>query len=148
MLASNTTIADSETVIAAEVETPVAEITAEIETEDYEPMTDSKNVKRFVENYFSDVPIMIDVARCESRNRMYNSSGEVLRGEVNNQDVGVMQINERYHLETSKKLGYDIYTIEGNTAYARYLYEREGAKPWLSSSPCWAKFSESELAQK
>ena len=149
LIASDTQTVDSKTVIAAEVETPVVAVTTEVKkSEAHEPMTDSKNVKRFVEKYFADIPIMIDIARCESRNRQFTPTGEIIRGEVNKFDVGVMQINEKYHLEDSRKLGYDIYTIEGNTAYARYLYERQGAKPWLSSSPCWARFSESELAQK
>jgi hypothetical protein len=148
IMPTSTQTADSKTVIAAEVTTPVAQVTTEVKTEDYEPMTDSKNVKLFVEKYFADIPIMIDIARCESRNRQFTPTGNIIRGEINEFDVGVMQINEMYHLEDSRKLGYDIYTIEGNTAYARYLYERQGAKPWLSSSPCWAKFSESSLAQK
>jgi hypothetical protein len=149
IMASDAPSVDSKTVIATEVETPIVAVTAEVKkTEDYEPMTDSKNVKSFVEKYFADIPIMIEVARCESRNRQFTPTGDIIRGEVNKFDVGVMQINEMYHLEDSRKLGYDIYTIEGNTAYARYLYERQGAKPWLSSSPCWAKFSESSLAQK
>jgi hypothetical protein len=148
IMPTSTQTVDSKTVIAAEVATPIVAVATEVKSEGYEPMTDSKNVKRFVEKYFADIPIMIDIARCESRNRQFTPSGAVIRGEVNTLDVGVMQINEYYHLEDSRKLGYDIHTIEGNTAYARYLYERQGAKPWMSSSPCWAKFTESELAQK
>jgi len=59
-----------------------------------------------------------------------------------------MQINELYHADTAKALGYDIYSIDGNVAYARYLYEKQGAKPWISSSPCWAKFSGSEITKR
>ncbi len=99
-----------------------------------------KTVQESVEEYFADIPVMVRVAYCESRFRhIDNRTGRILRGEVNSYDVGVMQINEWYHLETSRKLGYDVHTLEGNMAYARYLYEREGARPWLSSSPCWAK---------
>lgn len=93
-----------------------------------------------VTKYFSDLPIMVDIARCESRFRQVDKNGKVLRGEVNANDVGVMQINEMYHLEKSKKLGMDIYTLEGNMEYGRYLYEKEGARPWLASSKCWAKY--------
>lgn len=85
---------------------------------------------------------MVDIARCESTFRQFDKNGNVLRGVANRYDVGVMQINEYFHLEKSKKLGYDIYSIEGNMAYARYLYEREGARPWLASSNCWAKYTE------
>lgn len=100
-----------------------------------------------VKAYFADIPIMIEVARCESRFRHYDTTGDVLRGIVNNLDRGVMQINEGYHLSDSKKLGYDILTLEGNMAYARYLYEKQGTRPWLSSSPCWAGGQVPELAQ-
>ncbi len=90
-----------------------------------------------VREYFKDSPLLIDIARCESTFRQFNKDGSLKRGKVNNKDVGVMQINEHYHLETSIKKGFDIYTLEGNMAYARHLYDREGAQPWISSSPCW-----------
>lgn len=115
---------------------------------DYGPISDTKNVKRYVEDKFADKPILISIAKCESQYRQYDKNGNVLRGIENNLDVGVMQINEKYHLKDSKKLGYDIYTIEGNTAYAEYLYDKQGAKPWMSSSPCWAKYTQKEIAKR
>ncbi len=118
------------------------------DTQDSEPINVNKNVERFVTEYFKDTPILANIAKCESRYRQYDSKGNVLRGVENRYDVGVMQINEMYHLEASKKLGLDIYTIEGNVAYARHIYEKSGAKPWMSSSPCWAKFTEKEIARK
>lgn len=114
----------------------------------------SMTIEEYVRGYFSDIPVMIEVARCESRFRQHNSSGEVLRGEQNDQDRGVMQINEYYHDYDSEKLGYDILTIEGNTAYARHLYEKYGLSPWKSSSKCWSKseayanYLENQLALK
>ncbi len=108
----------------------------------------SMTVEEYVRNYFSDIPVLIEVAKCESRFRQHDKNGEVLRGEVNNLDRGVMQINEYYHNEDSAKLGYDILTIEGNTAYARYLFEKYGIKPWNSSAPCWSKtFAYSEYKE-
>ncbi len=80
---------------------------------------------------------MIEIARCESTLRHYNNEGQPLRGHVDRNDVGVMQINERYHLETANRLGINIYTREGNMAYARNLYERKGVQPWSASYPCW-----------
>jgi hypothetical protein len=102
--------------------------------------------KEQVEEYFADLPIMIDIARCESRFRHTDKYGNVLRGELTPKDVGVMQINEGYHLTDSKKLGFNIHTLEGNMAYARYLYEKQGARPWLASSHCWAEYS--DIAKK
>jgi hypothetical protein len=97
----------------------------------------AQNVEQYVETYFADTPILIEVARCESHYTQYNADGSVHRGVVNNQDVGIMQINEHYQLATAEKLGLDIYSIQGNLAYAKYLYEKEGTQPWSSSKPCW-----------
>ncbi len=95
--------------------------------------------EEYVRNYFSDIPVMVEIAKCESRFRQYDVNGEVLRGEVNSLDRGVMQINEYYHGEDAKKLGFDILTIEGNTAYARYIFDKYGVRPWKSSGACWSK---------
>lgn len=99
----------------------------------------SITVEEYVRNYFSDIPIMIEIARCESRFRQHGGNGDVLRGEKNDLDRGVMQINEFFHNENSDKLGYDILTLEGNTSYARHLFEKYGVKPWNSSAKCWGK---------
>ena len=104
-----------------------------------QPIAQVQTVKETVQTYFADAPIMADIAQCESHFRQYDANGSVFRGVQNNQDVGVMQINEHYHLETATKLGYNIYSVEGNMAYARYLYEHEGVTPWASSQPCWGK---------
>lgn len=90
-----------------------------------------------VKEYFANTPILASIARCESGNRQFDASGNVLRGRVNSSDVGVMQINERYHAARAKALGYDLHTLEGNLGYAAKLYKEQGTRPWISSSPCW-----------
>lgn len=77
-----------------------------------------------------------DIAKCESGIRQYNDDGSVVRGRANPKDVGLLQINEFYHLAASKKLGFNIYTTEGNIAYGKWLYAHEGAKPWSWSAWC------------
>lgn len=99
-------------------------------------------VEGYVRNYFADLPIMAEVARCESHFRQFDKDGQVIRGAGNKSDVGVMQINEEYHIKKAGKLGLDIYTLEGNVAYAKTLYEEQGVRPWFSSSGCWANFSQ------
>jgi hypothetical protein len=101
--------------------------------------TDRKAIEQYVRENFADTPILAEIARCESEFRQFDKNGQALRGRVDNADVGVMQINERYHLETAKKLSINIHTIEGNMAYARYLYEKSGSQPWSASKPCWGK---------
>ncbi|OHA17627.1 MAG: hypothetical protein A2664_03330 [Candidatus Taylorbacteria bacterium RIFCSPHIGHO2_01_FULL_46_22b] len=97
-----------------------------------------KDVAAYVKEYFADAPIMMEIARCESTYRQSTLQGSVIRGRVNPADVGVMQINEYYHADTAEKLGIDLHTLEGNLAYAKYLYEKEGVRPWKSSQKCWS----------
>jgi hypothetical protein len=99
----------------------------------------SITVEEYVRSYFSDVPVLAEVAKCESRFRQYDKDGNVLRGVENSLDKGVMQINAHFHEDDAMELGYDIDTLEGNTAYGRYLYEKYGLRPWSASAPCWKK---------
>lgn len=108
--------------------------------------SEAKSLENYVEEYFKDTPVMIKVAYCESRFRHYEKNGTIHRGDVNPDDVGVMQINGFYHKKRAEKLGHDIYTLKGNLDYAKYLFEKEGTTPWLSSSPCWGK--ENHVARK
>ena len=96
-----------------------------------------EDIESKVKAYFSGNPVMQKIAYCESRNRQFDSNGSIMRGVVNDKDVGIFQINEKYHLSDSKKMGIDIYTVEGNMKYAKYLYENQGTAPWNSSRPCW-----------
>jgi len=99
----------------------------------------AKNAEAIVREYFKDIPVMIQIARCESTFRHTLADGSVLRGVVDGADTGVMQINKRYHLGTATTLGINLDDIYGNMAYARHLYERQGTQPWNASSPCWGK---------
>lgn len=97
------------------------------------------STEAIVRSYFSDIPVMIQVARCESTFRHTLPDGTVLTGVVDSADTGVMQINKRYHEKTAIDLGLDLNEIEDNLAYARYLYEKQGTQPWSASAPCWSK---------
>jgi hypothetical protein len=99
----------------------------------------SLQTEQAVREYFKDIPILAEVARCESTFRQQGKDGNVLRGVVNGSDLGVMQINEYYHQSTAAKKGFNLHTLEGNMAYGRDLYMREGLKPWAPSAPCWSK---------
>lgn len=104
-----------------------------------EVQIDPQTVEEIVKEYFKETPILSKVAFCESGYRQFDANGQVLRGVLNPKDVGVMQINEYYHLKASQDLGLDIHTLEGNMAYAKYLYDKQGTAPWIYSSKCWAK---------
>ena len=82
-------------------------------------------------------PILERIASCESGNKQFNPDGTVLRGKINSHDIGKFQINEIYHAEKAKELGFDIFTESGNTKMALWLYKNQGTKPWLCSKSCW-----------
>jgi len=127
------------------VQTDNTEIVEKTETT-HTKNSSSKTTKQIVQEYFTDSPVLIDVASCESHFIQFDADGTIHRGKVNPQDVGVMQINEKYHLSDSEKLGLDIHTLEGNMAYAKHLYEKQGTRPWEYSSKCWNKTREVALS--
>lgn len=90
-----------------------------------------------VRTFFADNPVMIAIAQCESGFTQFNRSGTVLHGGTGRGMIGIFQINALVHRATARSLGFDINTVAGNLAYARYLFEQEGTAPWLDSSPCW-----------
>jgi hypothetical protein len=96
-------------------------------------------LEAYVQAYFAETPVLAKIAFCESTLRQVGKDGQVLRGKVNSDDVGLMQINEVYHGDKAKSLGLDLESIEGNLAYAKYLYEKEGTAPWSASAKCWRK---------
>jgi hypothetical protein len=98
-----------------------------------------------VRTYFSDIPVMIPIAECESRFRQFNGSGNPLDGGAGGM-IGIYQINASVHDTYAKSLGMDISTVDGNLAYARKLYQEDGTDPWLDSFSCWNKQSQNQVA--
>lgn len=145
MFVATVTVADSVVPTPTEAQVTQEEVViAETEAPAEEDATTATTEEQ-VRAYFSETPILAEVARCESEFRQFDANGQVLRGTVNAQDVGVMQINEHYHLATAQKLGLNIHTLEGNMAYAKYLYDTQGTRPWNYSSACWSKHREVAL---
>lgn len=95
-------------------------------------------LEEYVREYYSQTPVLAEIAKCESTFRQLSSNGKVIRGKVNRYDVGVMQINELYHDDKASAMGFDLHTLDGNLKYAKWLYDTEGTKPWASSKKCWA----------
>ncbi len=95
------------------------------------------NTEAVVRSYFADIPVMIEVARCESEFRHKLTDGSILSGRIDPADTGVMQINKRYHEVTATAMQIDLDDIYGNMEYARHLYETQGTRPWNASMSCW-----------
>ena len=96
---------------------------------------DSAAVEKRVREYFADVPVMIDIARCESNFRQFTDGGAVFKGGNGGEMIGVFQLYGIYHIASALALGFDITTLDGNLAYARHLYENSGITPWSSCEP-------------
>ena len=104
------------------------------------PLQTSSVVESEVREYFKDIPILAEIAKCETHFRHLGEDGEVIQGEVNKGDIGVMQINTFYHADEALKLGIDLKTLRGNLTFAKWLYEKKGTAPWQSSAGCWQKY--------
>ena len=113
------------------------DISNSVNTQEKEPIENPLPLEDYVKEYFKETPILAEISRCESTFRQVDKSGEVLRGKVNKSDLGLMQVNEYDHGQKATELGFDLMTVDGNLAYAKYLYEQEGTKPWNSSKKCW-----------
>ncbi len=103
------------------------------------PTTKNTNdgIESQVRSYFASSSVMITIASCESGYRQFNSSGNPLNGGSGGM-IGIFQISSSTHASVARELAMDIGTVAGNMAYAKYLYEREGTEPWISSFPCWS----------
>lgn len=123
--------------VALAADTSYGHITTNVDTVE-EVASSETSTEAKVREYFSDIPVLIQVARCESTFRHTLADGSVLKGKVDSRDTGVMQINTHYHAAEAAKLGLDLTVLEDNMAYARNLYERQGTQPWKASAPCWA----------
>ena len=102
-------------------------------------VTSNSKTEAAVREYFKDIPVMIQIARCESHFRHTLADGTILHGVVDSADTGVMQINARYHAKAAAAMGISLDDLTGNMAYARHLYETQGTAPWNASSACWGK---------
>jgi len=111
--------------VAVFVMTPVDVAQAEVSVEDS------------VRSFFSDIPVMIDIARCESKFRQFSEDGSVLKGGWGGAMVGVFQFYEAVHDGAATAMGFDLGTLEGNLGYAKHLYTVSGTTPWNSAQSCW-----------
>ena len=112
------------------------------------PLIEALNniVEDFVRLTYEDKPVLIEIAECESTFRHWDpETGEPLSN-PNSSATGAMQLMASYHREPASNLGWDIDTLEGNLAYAEYLYDTEGVTPWDASRKCWESKGSANMA--
>jgi hypothetical protein len=111
------------------------------------PMPAVQTVEEYVRDYFdtTHTPILAEIAKCESQFRQFDKNGDVLKNSSGSSAIGLMQIMSSIHDSTADDLDIDIRTIQGNLAYAQYLYDKyedsygDGTLPWKASKSCWSK---------
>lgn len=96
-------------------------------------------VKSHIEAVFGANSPMVQVAQCESGLTQFDAPNHVLRGRITPADIGLFQVNAEYHADQAKKLGINLYSLDGNIQYAKYLYNKNGLRDWNASKSCWKK---------
>jgi hypothetical protein len=98
--------------------------------------------KEAVMEAFPDDTLMWAIASCESDYMQYRPKGDdsVVVRNPKSSAVGIFQIMESLHFEDAHLQGMDIFTPEGNIAYAKVLREKNGYRDWEAdevSRRCW-----------
>ena len=88
----------------------------------------------------AEYPVLDRIAKCESGNRHYGESGQVLiMGNTNKTvDVGTYQINTVW-FKKATELGFDVTKEKDNRLMAEYIYKNFGTEAWVYSKHCWNK---------
>lgn len=90
---------------------------------------------QYTQNEVRLYPQMEAICSCES-GKQFHQDGTVVRGIVNPQDIGMCQINLKYHGATAESMGLDLFVEADNIRYSNWLYDQQGAQPWYLSKPC------------
>jgi hypothetical protein len=105
------------------------------------PTTITKEViKEVLVNQEINYPVLDRIAKCESNDKHFGESGQVLMvGNTNKSvDVGRYQINTLW-FKKANEMGLDLTKEKDNKAFAVYLYKTYGTEPWIHSKKCWNK---------
>ena len=92
--------------------------------------TNEERITRKILAVFPDEPRMVKVAKAES-------TFKSVKGNIDPDDCGIFQINQRYHGEDMDEKELDCMNEDDNIAYARILYDIHGLSPWKASSKEW-----------
>lgn len=107
-------------------------------------------IVRLSEKYGFDLELAKKIIKCESliygqdaENKNYRMEWNAELGTTTrthwSTDIGFWQINDYWHKETAKKMGYNIYDWKDNLEYGAILLSRDGERHWSASKYCWDK---------
>lgn len=94
------------------------------------------DVRAEIEEVFGRGHIMLQIADCESNLRQFKADGSVLMGGGGGNYIGVFQIGKQW-VSRAKDMGMDVYTLEGNVAFAKWLYTEEIE---IRGQPLWKQW--------
>ena len=141
VLISYALIVQAETIV---YQAPIIEIEQKVEPEpkviQIEISYTKESIIEKVRQAFLDVPIMLEVARCESQYKITAHNTKLNKDGTT--DGGIFQLNS-IHDEELSSLGLNKFDPEDNIRFARILYDRSGLRPWNSSKDCWGKHTAS-----
>jgi hypothetical protein len=86
--------------------------------------------------FFENDPIMVRVAACESSLQHTLPDGSLNVG-PDGYDIGTFMVRAPVHERELRRYGLDPTNFTHNVAFATYLYERDGLRPWQPSRSCW-----------
>jgi len=73
------------------------------------------------------------IRKCESGDRHYDNNGNIIVSRTG--DVGMYQVNLKSWQKEAERLGYDIWTPDGNEQMAYHILATQGLRAWV----CWKK---------
>lgn len=96
-------------------------------------------------------PLLKAICACESSSaHPWNEPRQFINGKplwslAGTPDVGACQISLKYHATTTYLMELDVMnSFEDNVAYAKYLFDKEGTKPWRASQKCWQRWIDAD----
>ena len=81
-----------------------------------------------------------NIIKCESGGKPYAKNVNYQDGIAWSTDIGYWQINDYFHEESLKKLGFDIHNPSDNLEAGFFLLSTQGANLWSAGSKCWLYF--------
>ncbi len=96
-----------------------------------------RHAESFLRSYFHDIPIMVEIARCESEFENVQSNNTLSYGRE--KSFGFFQIHAPNWHDIAVRLGLPDYQTDAmqNVLMARHILDVQGFRAWQSTKHCW-----------